>query len=400
MSPDHGDEKPRMKPRQIKERAPADVSLVTGFPAFTAKRLTARLLETDARERIHLLARAKFRAAADEFLKTLPVAQRKRVEILEGDVCDMDLGLGGGEYKALAAELTAIHHTAAIYYLGAKRELVERVNVDGTRSVLELGADCKKLRRFIHWSSAQVSGARSGVILEEELDTGQRFRNVYEETKFRAERMVREAARRLPTTILRPGIIVGDSKTGEIDKFDGPYYLLVLIVSSPLDVSLPLPGRGSAPLNLVPIDFVIDAAAALARDPRAEGQTFHLTDPCPFSARTVYELVAQRAERKAPRGIIPTGLAKALLKAPGLERLARAPLAFLEAFNHLALYNCRHTLALTAGEPWNLSCPPFDTYAANLVRYVREVQAQKRARLEEESVDAFDYADEEQPRRG
>ena len=97
----------------------------------------------------------------------------------------------------------------------------------------------------MHWSTAQVSGARSGVILEEELDCGQRFRNVYEETKFRAERMVRDAARRLPITILRPGIIVGDSKTGEIDKFDGPYYLLVLIVSSPIDVHLPLPGRGN-----------------------------------------------------------------------------------------------------------------------------------------------------------
>ena len=181
----------------------------------------------------------------------------------------MDLGLAGAEYKALAAEVTAIHHTAAVYYLGAKRELVERVNVDGTRTMLELAADCTRLRRFVHWSTAQVSGARSGVILEEELDCGQRFRNVYEETKFRAERMVRDAARRLPVTILRPGIIVGDSKTGEIDKFDGPYYLLVLIVSSPIDVHLPLPGRGSAPLNLVPIDFVVDVGdRAVARSAR------------------------------------------------------------------------------------------------------------------------------------
>src|SRR5204863_3401317 len=168
----------------------------------------------------------------------------------------------------------------------------------------------------------------------------------YEETKFKAECMVRDAARRLPITVLRPGIIVGDSKTGEIDKFDGPYYLLVLIVSSPLDVHLPLPGRGNQPLNLVPIDYVVDAAVALAKDSRAAGGTFHLTDPCPFAARTVYELVAQRADRKAPRGVIPTGLARALLRAPGLERLARAPLAFLEAFNHLAVYNCRHALAL------------------------------------------------------
>jgi hypothetical protein len=104
----------------------------------------------------------------------------------------------------------------------------------------------------------------------------------------------------------------------------------------------------------------------------------------------VYELVAQRADKKPPRGVIPTGLARALLRAPGLERLARAPLAFLEAFNHLALYNCRHTLELLGGEPSNLRCPPFDSYVGNLVRYVREVQAAKRQQLEEEAIDPFD----------
>ncbi|MCU1279480.1 MAG: epimerase, partial [bacterium] len=292
-----------------------DVSLVTGFPAFTARRLVERLLARTADDRVLMLAREKFRKEAVAFQALLPQSSRARLRIIEGDVGDMDLGLPGPDYKALAAEVTAIHHTAAVYYLGAKRELVERVNVDGTRTMLELAADCPRLRRFVHWSTSQVSGARSGVILEEELDCGQRFRNIYEETKFRAERMVRDAARRLPVTILRPGIIVGDSKTGEIDKFDGPYYLLVLIVSSPIDVHLPLPGRGSAPLNLVPIDYVVEAATALSRDPRAVGGTFHLTDPAPFAARTVYELVAQRADKKAPRGMIPTGLARALLRA-------------------------------------------------------------------------------------
>jgi thioester reductase-like protein len=374
-----------------KQKREPDITLVTGFPSFTTKRLARRLLDSDPKEQLFMLTRQKFRPQMENFLNALPAGHKKRVRVLEGDVCDMDLGLAGGEYKALGQEITNIQHTAAVYYLGAKRDLVEQVNVDGTRTMLELAGDCHRLRRFTHWSTAEVSGSRSGVILEEELDTGQRFRNVYEETKFRAERMVRESMRRLPVTVLRPGVIVGDSKTGEIDKFDGPYYLLVLIVSSPLDVHLPLPGRGSAPLNLVPIDFVVDAAVALSRDSRAANGTFHLTDPCPFSARTVYELVAQRADKKPPRGVIPAGLAKALLKAPGLERLARAPLAFLEAFNHLALYNCRHTLALLADA--GVHCPPFDDYVDNLVKYVREVQAQKRQRLEEEAVDPFDYGD-------
>ncbi len=199
---------------------------------------------------------------------------------------------------------------------------------------------------------------------------------------------MRDAARRLPVTVLRPSIIVGDSVSGEIDSFDGPYYLVVLIVASPLDLHLPLPGRGNAPLNLVPIDFVVEAAVRLCRDRRAEGGTFHLTDPSPLSARTVYELVAQRAERKAPRGIIPARLARALLRAPGIERLARAPRAILESFHHQAVYNCRHTLDLLDGS--GIRCPPFDAYVDHLVRYVKEVYAAKRRRTEEEIVDPFD----------
>jgi len=162
----------------------------------------------------------------------------------------------------------------------------------------------------------------------------------------------------------------------------------VLIVSSPLDVSLPLPGRGSAPLHLAPIDFVVDAAWQLQGDERAIGRTFHLVDPSPLAARTVYEIIAARAHKKTPRGFIPAGLARALLRAPGLERLARAPLAFLESFNHMAFYNARNTLALLRGT--DLECPPFESYVEHLIRYVRDVHAARKAQLEEEVFDPFD----------
>ncbi|HJZ87021.1 MAG TPA: SDR family oxidoreductase, partial [Polyangia bacterium] len=285
-------------------------------------------------------------------------------------------------------ETTVIQHAAGIYHLGVASEQAFRVNVEGTRRALELAAECPHLRRFCHWSTAQVSGTRKGVVMEDELECGQSFFNSYEESKYEAERLVRAAARRLPVTIFRPAVIVGDSKTGEIDKFDGPYYLIVLIVSSPVDVSLPLPGRGSAPLHLAPIDFVIEAAHALANDERALGKTFHLVDPSPLAARAVYELIAARAHRKLPRGVIPTGLARAILRAPGARRLARAPLAFLESFNHMALYNARNTMELLRGG--DIFCPPFDTYVDNLIRYVRDVHAAKKARLEEEVFDPFD----------
>jgi thioester reductase-like protein len=361
-----------------------DVSLVTGFPNFTARRLIERLLARTADDRVYLLVRDKFKKDAVAFQALLPQSSRSRLSIIEGDVADMDLGLPGPDYKALAAELTAIHHTAAVYYLGAKRELVERVNVDGTRTMLDLAADCTRLRRFVHWSTSQVSGARSGVILEEELDCGQRFRNICEETKFRAERMVRDAARRLPVTILRPGIIVGDSKSGEIDKFDGPYYLLVLIVSSPIDVHLPLPGRGSAPLNLVPIDFVVRASHAIGRDPRAPGRTFHLVDPTPVNAKRVFDLVARAGGRPSPRGFIPTNLTKALLRTPGLERFAKSPRAFIERLATPVRFDARNADAILAGA--GITCPPFESYVDQIVEYVRDRVREKRERRDVEAV--------------
>jgi thioester reductase-like protein len=370
-----------------KGRRSPDVALVTGFPYFTARRLITKILAADPRAQVLLLVREKFREAAEAFAAALPVKERRRLRILIGDVCDIDLGLSGEEYRELAAAVTTIYHVASAYYLRVPRDTALRVNVGGTRHVIELASSCTQLERLCHFSAASVSGTRKGVIMEDELEMRQRFHNAYEETKYRAEVLARDAARRLPVTILRPGIIVGDSRTGEIEKLDGPYYLIKLIVGSRLDVSLPLPGQGGAPLHLVPIDYVVDAAFALARDPRAVGRTFHLVDPCPLAARRVYELVAERASRRPPKGSIPEGLARAALRLPGLSRLVRVPLDFLESFNHLAFYNCQNTLEVLAP---GLVCPPFERYVDNLVRYVRDVQKQRRQAVEEQAIDPLD----------
>jgi thioester reductase-like protein len=368
---------------------PPEAVLVTGFPAFTARRFVAHLLERDPRARVFLLARGPFVDEARGFLAGRPPAEAARVEVVEGDVCDMDLGLSGRELTTLADQVTTIHHMAGIYWMGVDKDTARRTNVEGTRGVLTLAREARQLRRLVHWSTAAVSGKRKGVILEEELDEGQAFHNVYEETKFHAEVLARAAMRELPITILRPGVIVGDSRTGEIDKFDGPYYLLVLIASNALNLRVPLPGRGSAPLHLVPIDFVVEAAYPLSLDDRAAGKTLHLTDPNPLSARKVYELVAELSEGRLARGFVPTGLARTLLRAPGLEKLARAPRSFLEAFDRPCFYNCRTTLELLDGT--GVRCPSFDRYAGNLVAYVREVQAEKRRRHDDDvAVDPLD----------
>ena len=376
--------------REARETDPPrpEVVLVTGFPAFTASRMAQQILARDAAARVFLLARSRFAEAARELAGSLPPQQGARIEVVEGDVCDMDLGLSGQEYRTLAGEITTIQHMAGIYYMGVDRSTARRVNVEGTRGVLELAGDAVRLRRLIHWSTAAVSGRRKGVVLEEELDEGQSFHNFYEETKFEAEKLARAAQRNLPLTILRPGIVVGDSVTGEIDKLDGPYYLIVLISTNLLQMRVPLPGRGTAPLHLAPIDFVVDAGYRLSCDERAAGRTFHLTDPNPLPARRVYELVAELSEGKLARGFLPAGLARTLLRTPGLDRLARAPLSFLESFDRQCFYNCRNTMALLEGT--GVHCPPFDTYAEHLVHFVRDTHSTKRTKIEDEVFDPFD----------
>jgi dephospho-CoA kinase len=349
-----------------------DVALVTGFPAFTAKRMIAKLLERESSTKLYVLAQHKFAAEATAYLASLNTGHpERRAEILVGDVCDMDLGLSSGEYRALSKELTWIHHLAGIYFMGIDEATARRVNVSGTRTVLELAHDASRLERVVHWSTAMVSGDRKGTFYEEDLEAGQRFHNGYERTKFEAERLVRGAMRRLPITVVRPGIIVGDSTSGEIDKLDGPYYLMVLIATNASGLRLPLLGRGDNPLHLVPIDYVVEAAWHIGRHEAAAGKTFHLVDPAPLPAREVFERVAEHANTEKPRGHIPRPLARAVLKTPGLSRLGRGPLAFVDILDHAVHYDQTNTARALAGT--RVSCPPLADYLGNLVRHVLDV---------------------------
>lgn len=381
------------------EPAAPEVALVTGLSSPLARRLARALLDRGPETRLYLVVPPPARAAVEAMRAELEAARPGvggRLTLLDGDAADIDLGLSGAEYRALAAEVTAIYHlpTAAPRPEGGRRAAGLAAIVEGTRSMLELAGEAPRLLRMSLLSSASVSGTRSGVVLEEELDEGQRFRHPEEEARFHAEKLAQSARRRLPLTVLRPGEIVGDSHSGVLERdpaagapYSGPEMLMALLVTSPVDVPLPLPGRGEAPLHLVPIDFVVEAALALSHDPRAVGRTFHLTDPNPLAARTVFRLVAERAERKPPRGTIPTALARALLRAPGVSAIARAPLSFLESFNQVTLYNCRHTLALLEGT--GIRCPPFDHYVDPLVQALRGAR-QARQQADEEVADPFE----------
>jgi nucleoside-diphosphate-sugar epimerase len=348
-------------------------TLVTGYPGFVGKRLVEHLAQ-QSRTAIYALVQPRF---LDEARGLAARVQGAPVEVLAGDVTDLHLGLSGEEVERVAGSVTRIFHLAALNQLTVSRDVAWRANVDGTRNVLELARECRRLERLVHFSTCHVAGTREGVIAEDELDRGQEFRNAWEESKFHAEKAVVRAMDGLPITIVRPSTVVGDSRTGEIDRFEGPYALGILLVTSPLVVPLPLPGNGIAPLNVVPVDFVVRAAVHLASDPRAKRRTFHLVDESPMSVARVYELIAERANRRIPRLTFPARAAEAVLRLPLLERVTRPQRAALGYINQLAWFTSANTLELLEGT--GIRCPRLSTYLDTLIAYVREDYARRQA---------------------
>jgi thioester reductase-like protein len=342
-------------------------ALVTGFPGFLGSRLVEALVAADPEARVTALVEPRMLELAHERARAV---DGDRVEVIAGDIGDRRLGLREEDYERLAAVTDAVYHLAAIYDLGVPLDVAQRVNVDGTGNVLDFCRRCGRLSRLHHISSAFVAGTRRGVVYEHELALGQGFKNHYEWTKFQSELWVREAMDAVPTTVYRPAIVVGDSRTGETQKFDGPYYILRL-VSRVERMGLPVPqfGRSEAPFNVVPVDFVIQALAAGA-DESFAGQTLHLVDPDPIPAHRVLELLSVEYSGRAPSYRLPPAVPAAALRVPAVRRLfGGTPSQAIRYLNHPVRFDTRASEAL---ERRGVRCPLFEGYVGPLVRFFRD----------------------------
>ena len=346
----------------------AELSLVTGFPGFIGRRLVGHLLELDGDARVVALVEGRM---ADRAREAAAVLGADRIEVVAGDVGDRRLGLADDAYDRLLADVVRVYHLAAIYDLAVPLDLARRVNVDGTGNVLDFCVRAERLERLAYVSTAYVAGRRTGVVYEHELVMGQGFKNHYESTKFQAEVWVRTAMARVPTTIVRPAIVVGDSNTGETAKFDGPYYILrVLSQANRLGQATVQFGASDAPFNVVPVDYVVAATAAAATMPDALGETLHLVDPDPLTTKELVTVLAREYAGRAPRGRVSPRLAEAALRIPPVRAaLADTPPESIAYLNHSVAFDVRRAEALLG--PQGLRPPRFGDYVDAIVRFFR-----------------------------
>jgi NAD(P)-dependent dehydrogenase (short-subunit alcohol dehydrogenase family) len=353
---------------------------VTGATGFIGRNLVQRLLQRDGT--IYALVRAGSRGRLEE-LRTSWGADGARVVPIAGDLAQPGLGVSEEDLLTLRGDVDHFFHLAAIYDMTAGAEAQEIANVEGTRHAVEL-AGAIEAGCFHQVSSIAAAGLYRGEWREDMFEEAERLdTHPYFRTKHESERVVREECPR-PWRVYRPGIVVGDSRTGEIDKVDGPYYFFKLLQRARKVLPAWLPGLGveGGEINVVPVDFVADAIDHIAHEPGLDGQAFHLTDPAPKSAGEVINLFAHAAD--APQAVLrldsgvtdpATSLARTGLRFfPPAKRAVKAglgqigiPASLLTYVNYPTHFDS--TNAQKALEGSGISVPPLESYADRVWDY-------------------------------
>ena len=348
----------------------------TGFPGFLGVELLPRVLRRTPGAEAVCLVQDKFHDLARTKVEELEKADPDlvgRIRLVVGDITAPDLGLETA-YQDLAGTTTEIYHLAAIYDLAVAREPAMAVNVEGTRHVTQFAWACDDLDRYHYVSTCYVSGRYVGPWRETDLrNTGQPFANNYDETKYLAEVIVRDALDQgLPGTIYRPAVVNGDSRTGATQKLDGPYYVAKLLLKQPGPVAaMPVVGRPDVfRFNLVPRDFVVDAISHLSGLKASAGQTYALAHPEPPTVDEMIGLFAEASGKRVVRVPLPEGPATALVDRIGwMRRLVEFPAEAIPYFTHPTHYLTDNAQRDLAGS--GIEVPAARDYVPRLVEFTR-----------------------------
>ncbi|RAV17213.1 short chain dehydrogenase [Mycolicibacterium sp. GF69] len=356
--------------------------VVTGGTGFIGRRVVAQLLARSSDTEVAVLVR---RSSLSRF-ERLAATWGERAKPLVGDLAEPELGLTAEVLAGLGA-VDHVVHCGAVYDITASDADQRAANVDGTRAVVELAL---RLDATLHHvSSIAVAGTFRGEFTEDDFDIGQQLPTPYHQTKFEAEAVVRSATG-LRYRVYRPAVVVGDSRTGEMDKVDGPYYffpVLAKLAKLPSLTPMALPDTGRS--NLVPVDYVVDALVALIHLADRDGQTFHLTAPKTVGLRGIYRGVAKTAGLPPLRAALPTAAATPFLKVTGRAKVVRnmvvtqlgLPAEILDVVDLMPTFTAERTAE--ALRDTAIAVPDFADYAPVLWRYWAEHLDPDRARRDD-----------------
>jgi len=288
-----------------------DNVFLTGGTGFLGAEIMKRILRSHPKTRLTLLVRSTHRETARERLDRQLLRSfgqeeasryRERIDVVNGDISLRGLGMDNDRIQSLQSRVDQVIHCAATIRFDLPLDVARRDNTEGTRNILTFAEGIQRLRRLDYVGTAYVAGQRDGLVKEDELDVGQQYSNSYERTKMEAETLVRAFAKSRPAAIYRPSIVVGDSRTGETTSFQGFYQALLFyrqLYSK--GIVLIVPADPDAIIDIVPIDYVVDALFGLIHTEKSLGRVFHLTSG-PGNTCTFDELMRMTAEftRVAP----------------------------------------------------------------------------------------------------
>jgi NAD(P)-dependent dehydrogenase (short-subunit alcohol dehydrogenase family) len=353
---------------------------VTGATGFIGKRLVRKLLARKGSV-VYFLMREASRDKVPALLEYWGTTRARAIPVF-GDLRSPKLGVSKEDTKKLAKTIDHFYHLAAIYDMSADAEDQIAVNVEGTRNTVDfanaIAAGC-----LHHVSSIAAAGMFEGIFREDMFDEAENLDHPYFATKHDSEKIVRNETKGA-WRVYRPGMVVGDSKTGEMDKIDGPYYFFKLIqrIRQMLPPWMPTIGLEGGRINIVPVDFVVNAMDHISHQPKLDGMCFHLTDPEPMRVGEVLNVFCRAAHaptmsirvNAALLGFIPKSIKKGIMSLAPVRRVRDAimkdlglPGDLMNFINYPTRFDSRETMRALKGT--GIACPQLESYAAPIWDY-------------------------------
>jgi NAD(P)-dependent dehydrogenase (short-subunit alcohol dehydrogenase family) len=353
---------------------------VTGATGFIGKRLVKKLLARKGSV-VYFLTREESRDKVPAMLEYWGVSKARAIPVF-GDLREPKLGVSKADVKLLSKNIDHFFHLAAVYDLKAGADDQIAVNVEGTRHTVAL-ANAIGARCLHHVSSIAAAGLFDGIFREDMFDEAENLDHPYFATKHESEKIVRGESK-IPFRIYRPGMVVGDSKTGEMDKIDGPYYFFKVIqrIRQLLPPWMPMIGVEGGRINIVPVDYVVNAMDHIAHQAKLDGHCFHLTDPEPMRVGDVLNTFARAAHaptmslriNAALLGFIPKSVKQGMISLTPVRRVKDAilkdlglPEEILQFINYPTRFDNRDAAAALKGS--GIRCPHLEDYAEKIWDY-------------------------------